>query len=300
MANSVPNLDELIAAAATTEVLEATSFDGATVRFELDKNEHMLNVRFRFDFPGDSGSINAPVDLEPEQVERLYRMARLAVLRQLADAQAGDVDDEPELPSVQEVTAEEVSTFVVEPLCLENVGRKMVFDVRADYAQRRITEDSVDLNRRNADYGYILGVTVHRSDCAKVKIHVKDEPWYHRSRHFSMSKPFTNGRFSMWPDILPVIRQGLLHVTLCMTCKPLGQYSKAVNARTAFGVADKPPPEMPWEFPGYYRGVLTDYQRQAVWRGFMEMTPKKWAALADLIEWAAAEIDSPSTVAVTR
>lgn len=294
----------------TVEPLEIQTYEGSKVRFELAKYG-AVRVELSLTLPNDMGHISVPVDVDEEaDVDRLYRMARRALQLQLGEAEAELPD--PELPTVQEIQDAAVPPFEVLPLCLEHTGRKKIIDVRADGVRRWFDVDSPpseEASNGGAEWGYLPGVVVHSSECVKVRGHIKEAEAQHRFGGGSTrghgvafkNRSALDGRFASWPEILPQIRKGALHVTICQGCKPLGRWSKTVNAQVSFSTADQPPPECPWRFANYNGGnKLNSHQRRWVWRKMNMMTPERWTALANAIEQAAAELAEPTTEEAAR
>lgn len=254
-----------------------------SLRFEIDPQyPGMVEVTATYKFPSDHGTLTAPQVIEGVEVEDLYRLLRVAMQARVAEAEAEWQDRLDELlPRVQEIDAREVPPPVLDPLILEHTGRRKVVDIRAGDRQHWV---------------YVSSVVVHSTECVKVRKKITDRgqptPGRLGRAMFSLERDALNGRTAKWPEILPQVREGNLHVTMCRTCKPLGQYGDTVNARTSFNVATKPPEQMPWAFPGFYKqDPLSVWQRESVWRAVMAMTPQRWHALADLIAWAALEVD---------
>lgn len=279
--------------------LEVESVTGnSSIVFALDPKYNIITASLSHTFPDDMGSITLSVDVDGDNdLDQLYRLVRRALERQIAEAEA----DLPEpLPSIQEIQDAAIPPLEILPLCIEHTGRKKVIDVRADEMRRRMREEDTEHKQRGGvvEWAYLPGVVVHRSECVKVRGHVKE---VERKATYSLnSNSFgikardgspLDGRFARWAEILPQIRKGALHVTMCMTCKPLGRYSRTVNTQLSFAHIDQPPPEFGWEFPGFYEGPVSSTRRRWVWRTMNAMTPTKWEALADLIAWAALEVD---------
>lgn len=77
-------VDRLAAEVEKAGALQVSGFDDSTLRFELDEDGQSVSAQFTLVFPGDIGSICAPVDLDPVEVEKLYRMTRLSGSRRCA------------------------------------------------------------------------------------------------------------------------------------------------------------------------------------------------------------------------
>lgn len=282
----IPNLDDLQfnPEDALPVRLPMEGFDGGQLNVALEL-DHSLTATFTYEFPADAGTLRVPIELEPETVERLYRLTRMSVVRQLRDA-LGDLAADPELPPVTELTDKEIPRIALKPLVLEQHGRRKVRDVRASKTSTKIADDARPTGVLG-QWGYLTSVLVHRVECPKVK-DIRERAEQSPSWDSLTWRQGLDNRFAWFHEFLPRVAEGNLHVVMCMTCKPLGDYSRAANERGAFNnVPDEPlmarhTPSIEPRFRAYY------------WHRWHTMTPLRWQALAEFIAWADREVNGES------
>lgn len=257
-----------------------------------DGDNEGLRLKATYAFPDQKGFFELERVFGDKETEALYRLARVAVLNQLREEDNEYADNmrlalkEAELPKVGRLSETEFPEPFTEPLVLEKTANKKVLDWRnmGTYSGRATSErdhpwgPTTKYASGGPDWVFMAGVKVHLATCPK------------------MNKPVgtrdgINGRRAVWLDVTTVVRKGVLAPEMCATCQPLGQYSKfATNQVTYLNNPNNPMPDaMPTKYAEY--GELTGANRQYVWNALSAMDGKDWEALADFVEWAAAEVD---------
>jgi hypothetical protein len=272
--------------------LEQYNDDGAL----KDGDNEGLRLKLTYAFPDNGGFFELHETFGDGDTEALYRLARVAVLNQLRQEDSEYADSmrmalkEAELPKVGRLKDTEFPKPFTEPLVLEKTANRKVLDWRnmGKYGGRATSErdhpwdSTTKYASGDPDWVYVAGVKVHLATCPKMNKQVG-------------TRDGINGRRAVWLDVTTVVRQGVLVPEMCATCQPLGQYSKFVTNQVTY-LNNPMPDTMPTKYVEY--GELTAANRQWLWNHLSAMDGKDWAALADFIEWAAAEVDdTPSAEA---
>lgn len=253
-----------------------------------DGDNEGLRLKLTYAFPDNGGFFELHETFGDGDTEALYRLARVAVLNQLRQEDSEYADSmhmalkEAELPKVGRLKDTEFPKPFTEPLVLEKTANKKVLDWRnmGKYGGRATSErdhpwDSTTKYASDPDWVYVAGVKVHLATCPKMNKQVG-------------TRDGINGRRAVWLDITTVVRQGALVPEMCPTCQPLRRYSKFVTNQVTY-LNNPMPDTMPTKYVKY--GELTTGNQQWLWNNLSAMDGKDWEALADFIEWAAAEVD---------
>lgn len=289
----LPDLNDLSFPDSDADPVVLTAFDGvADIKFAPDKDDPTgLGIAFTYRFPHDAGELRAEVEAYPEEIEALYRLVRATLARTAREIVADKLAD-PELPPLKVLRAIDVPAIVLKPLVLEDTGRRRVLDVRAGsvVSYRREHLDTYSASDERGEWGYVTGVKVHRVTCASPKVRkIRTDLELATSWTWEVRKKGLDGRPAWFEEILPQVAVGNLHVEMCLTCKPLGEYSKWINERIPSGVLSDADRKL---IAPHLSAQDVDHRSFLwFWRQWVAMTPQRWEALAELIGFLDYEVN---------
>lgn len=257
-----------------------------------DGDNQGLRLKLTYTFPDQGGFFELSEVFGDDLTEDLYRLTRVGVLNQLRQedgAYAVDLDYALKLAALPKVGRLKDSEFpepFTEPLVLEHTANKKILD----WSQRGYLRDAKGWKPStkygdHPDWVYIPGVKVHLATCPKMNKHV--HPGAGKGSY--LHEKGIDGRRAVWVDVTDLVRAGRLAPEMCTTCQPLGQYSKFATNQVTY-LNNPLPEQMPLRVQGYMP-LDSDRQQQLVFNELTAMDGQTWTALADFIEWAAAEVD---------
>lgn len=260
----------------SAELKVSLSSGGTGLEIELNKvNTHDTGYDFQF---------KICFSLEEEDLDRLNKLNYQALLQLTAT----DSEQQQRLITQQEkfaneqrfMEARDIPEPIAYPLIFVRGTRKRILDDRSESAIYSASEpgSKIAFSFREKRM-YMAEWTVHLSECRKAPQRMGNRYQSQRKGDYTVSD-------GNWDHMLPQVSSGKIIPTLCLICKPLGEYSAAVNARTAWSTLTTVPDDMPNEIAGFYPSH--DWQMKAsIWRSLMTMNSERWEALAEFIRWAA-------------
>lgn len=260
----------------------------------VDGDNETLSLKITYAFPNGGGFFELSENFGEDDTEELYRLVRVAVLNQLRREDQEYAEEKrhalalAELPKSGRLKDADFPAPFTEPLVLESGPAKKVLDWRQMGHARATNErdhpwHAATKYADHPDWVYVSGVKVHLAICPKI---VGKTVYPASTTYYSTNSG--DGRRATWLDVTTLVRRGILAPELCIKCQPLGQYSKFVANQVTY-LNNPTPDTMPTKYVGH--GELTTGNQQWLWNRLSAMDRTSWEALADFIEWAAAEVD---------
>lgn len=241
-----------------------------TIELDTQDTEKATSLRFLLAYENDHGTpaitFQLPFDLSEEDFEALYSMAHHVAVNR-ARIYTPDLTVPERVPVA--ITDHDIPKPLRAPLMLQERARRKVLDNREEESRYR------DRAR------FIGAVDVHRADCLKIVRKWREADIYTR----------TLDREADWDELLPAVSEGKLVPVMCLTCKPVGTYSHAVNARTEMATFVTVPEGMPDEIHGFTSSAENYLRKQAIIKMLTIMDEFRWRALADFIRWASEQVE---------